>query len=123
MSVFCQTNPYKIVAGDAAQGRLSHAYLLVCPDARNLRSFLKELAALILGGDARVSGLVKREMYADCIVLPPPGGKFTVADAKNVADECYIKPVEGDKKLFVLDGVHDMNASAQNKLLKTLEER
>lgn len=122
MSVFSQSKPYKIVAGDAAQGKLSHAYLLVCPDARNLRSFLKELAVLVLGADERAGGLIEREMYADCVVLPAPGAKFTVADAKNVSDECYIKPVEGDKKLFVLDGVQDMNASAQNKLLKVLEE-
>ena len=122
MSAFMNSAPYKIVAGDAANGRLSHAYLLVCPDVRNLRGFLKELAKLIFGADERVGGLIEREMYADCLVLPAEGSKFTVADAKTVTDESYIKPVEGDKKLFVLDGVQDMNASAQNKLLKVLEE-
>ena len=122
MSIFCQSKPYKIVAGDALQGKLSHAYLLVCPDERNLRGFLKELACLILGADRRAEDLIGREMYADCIILPPPGGKFTVADARTVVDESYILPVEGNKKLFVFDGVQDMNASAQNKLLKVLEE-
>ena len=34
----------------------------------------------------------------------------------------YIKPVEGEKKAFVLDNVQDMLAPAQNKLLKVLEE-
>ena len=37
-------------------------------------------------------------------------------------DDVYIKPVEGDKKAFVLDNVQDMLAPAQNKLLKVLEE-
>ena len=44
MSAFEESRAYKIVAEDAAGGTLSHAYLLVCPDARNLRTFLKELA-------------------------------------------------------------------------------
>lgn len=122
MSVFCGSKPYKIVAGDAAQGKLSHAYLLVCPDARNLRNFLKELAKLVSGGDARVCDLIEREMYADCLIFPAPGAKLTVADIRNIVDESYIKPVEGAKKIFVLDNVQDMNAAAQNKLLKVLEE-
>ena len=37
-------------------------------------------------------------------------------------DDVYIKPVEGEKKAFVLDNVQDMLAPAQNKLLKVLEE-
>lgn len=122
MSVFCGSKPYKIVAGDAAQGKLSHAYLLVCSDARNLRDFLKELAKRVSGGDARVCDLIEREMYADCLIFPAPGAKLTVADVRNIVDESYIKPVEGAKKIFVLDNVQDMNAAAQNKLLKVLEE-
>lgn len=122
MSVFCASKPYKIVAGDAAQGKLSHAYLLVCPDARNLRRFLKELAKLISGKDARVRDLIDREMYSDCLIFPAQGAKLTVADVRKIVDESYIRPVEGEKKIFVLDCVQDMNASAQNKLLKVLEE-
>ena len=122
MSIFSESRAYKAVAGDAAQGRLSHAYLLVCPDGRNLRGFLKELAVLVLGADARAESLILREMYSDCLVLPEEGAKFTVLDAKRVTEESYLKPVEGDKKVFALDGVQDMNASAQNKLLKVLEE-
>lgn len=122
MRIFSRSGAYRIVEGDAAQGRLSHAYLLVCPDGRNLRAFLKELACLILGADRRARDLIGREMFADCLVLPAQGEKFTVADARRVTEESYIRPVEGEKKLFVLDGVQDMNASAQNKLLKVLEE-
>ena len=42
---------------------------------------------------------------------------------RAMLDDVYIKPVEGTKKVFVLDNVQDMLASAQNKLLKVLEER
>ena len=36
--------------------------------------------------------------------------------------ESYVKPVENDKKIFILNHAETMNLSAQNKLLKTLEE-
>ena len=45
-----------------------------------------------------------------------------MADVKQLLDECYIRPAECDRKLFVFDRVQDMLAPAQNKLLKILEE-
>lgn len=122
MSAFTRSKPYKIVAGDAAEGRLSHAYLLVCPDARNLRTFLKELAKAVLSADARAARLIDEEGYADCRIFPAPGERAGVAEIRDLLDDCYIRPVEGEKKVFVLDNVQDMLAPAQNKLLKVLEE-
>lgn len=122
MSAFEESRAYKIVAEDAAGGTLSHAYLLVCPDARNLRTFLKELAKLVIGADTRAARLIGAEMYSDCRVFPAPEAKATVADVKELLDDCYIRPVEGERKVFVLDNMQDMLAPAQNKLLKVLEE-
>ena len=122
MSVFTESLPYRIVTGDAAQGTLSHAYLLICPDERNLRAFLKELAKVILGADARAARLIDEESYADCRILPAEGTKASVADVRDMLDDCYIKPTEGDRKLFVIDRMQEMLPPAQNKLLKVLEE-
>ena len=122
MSVFTESLPYRIVTGDAAQGTLSHAYLLICPDGRNLRGFLKELAKVILGADARAARLIDEESYADCRILPAAGAKAGVADVRAMLDECYIKPTEGERRLFVIDNMQEMLPPAQNKLLKVLEE-
>ncbi len=121
-SIFCGSRAYKIVSADIAGGTVSHAYLFVCPDERNLRSFLKELAKLILRADARASRLIEEERYADCRMFPAPGGKATVADVKELLDDCYIRPTETDSKLFVFDRMQEMLPPAQNKLLKVLEE-
>ena len=67
MSVFTESLPYRIVTGDAAQGTLSHAYLLICPDERNLRAFLKELAKVILGADARAATRSRTPIAAYCL--------------------------------------------------------
>ena len=75
MQLFESSKAYKIVEGDAEAGRLSHAYLLVCPDAKNLRGWLKELAALLLGADARAARLIAQEHYSDCRIFPAEGEK------------------------------------------------
>lgn len=122
MSLFTESRAYAIVAGDVARGRTSHAYLLVCPDERNLRGYLKELACLILRADARAARLIGEEVYSDCRIFPAEGEKMAVSDVRDMLDGCYIKPVEADRKVFVLDRMQDMLPPAQNKLLKVLEE-
>ena len=41
------TNAYKIIAGEKKRDALSHAYLIVCPDADYLKEYLKVFARLI----------------------------------------------------------------------------
>ncbi len=123
MNLFYKSKPYKIVKGDAAGDTLSHAYLLVCPDEKNLRVFLKEIAKIIMRGDERVDRLIDEERFADLTLIPSePLSKISVADVKDMTEQAYIKPVEQDYKVFVIDGLHNANAAAQNKLLKILEE-
>lgn len=128
MEIFRQTKAYQLVDGDLRQGRLSHAYLLLLPDAGSLGSCLRVLAQRILtdglaqGEAERVARLVAQDRHPDCRFFPAPGEKCGVAEVRSMLDECYIKPVEGARKIFILGAVHDMLAAAQNKLLKVLEE-
>ena len=108
MQLFENSRAMRMLWADAQAGRLSHAYLFLCPDARNLRRWLKELAAVLLGADARAKRLIAEECYSDCRIFPAPGEKAGVAEVKAMLDDVYIKPVEGEKKAFVLDNVQDM---------------
>lgn len=117
------TKAMKILTSDLARGALSHAYLLVFPDAKILRAVLKELAKVILGEDERIHSLVEKESYADLKIYPEEEGKRLNVDAVNsLLDDSLLLPVEGKKKIFILDKFQDANASVQNKLLKILEE-
>ena len=128
MDIFRESKAYRIVAGDAAQGRLSHAYLLLCPDTANLGAFLRELAAVVVtdglaGAEAeRAARPGAEDRYPDCRFFPAAGGKCGVAGVKAMLGGCYIRPAEDRRKVFVLSAVHEMLAAAQNKLLKVLEE-
>lgn len=123
------TAAYRIAARDKEEGRLSHAYLVLCQDGVYLRRYLNLFAKLILCeerefcGACRICSLVGREKYPDMTVFPTTDGdKIKTEDIDFLVEDSYVKPYEGNRKLYVLAGAENMTPAAQNKLLKTLEE-
>ncbi|MBO4323311.1 MAG: hypothetical protein J5836_01470 [Clostridia bacterium] len=120
------TNAYKIIEGEKRNDALCHAYLVLSEDGECLREYLKVFAKLIMsdGGDdgRRAERLIDKEAYADCTFYPSGKDRILTADIDELVAESFIKPLENKLRLFVLCGAEDINASAQNKLLKTLEE-
>lgn len=119
------TQAYRLLKRESEENRLSHAYLLLWDDPKILRSGIKFFAKLFFlqaGEVGRVSRLINGENFADCVFLPEEGKKLTVEDAERIKEESQLRPVEGEKKLFVLTDFSQANAQTQNKLLKLLEE-
>lgn len=116
------TGAARILSGEVRRGRENHAYLLVFEDGKYLRFALRTFAAILYGGDARKTSLIERESFADCKMCPREGEKLSAEDAADIVSESVIRPLEGEKKLFVIDGFQTANAATQNKLLKVLEE-
>ena len=122
------TNAYKIIKGDKNAQRLSHAYLIISQDGDMLKDYLKVFAKLICCdyvepcNNCRKCTLIDSEMHPDIMFYPKEQGAISVEDVNALIEESYLKPIESDKKLFVIVGAENMNASSQNKLLKTLEE-
>lgn len=117
------TQAYKLLKGESEKNMLSHAYLLLLDDRKNLKSALKTFAKLFFAENERIARLIDTESFADCVFLPAEAEKkLTVADAEKIKDESNLAPVEGDKKLFILSDFAEANAQTQNKLLKLLEE-
>lgn len=119
-----QTAAYRIFAGDKASGRLSHAYMLYFNDSANLRYALKQFALVFFGcgKDDRNGRLIQSEGLTDVRIYPKPDKKLTVDAAAEIVDDAYLRPVEGDKKLYIICGFEEASALFQNKLLKILEE-
>ncbi len=123
-----KTNAYKIMKGDKASNRLSHAYLLLTADGANLIEFVKVFAKLIMceGEEpcnaCRACTLIDKQNFSDVLFYPKNGTSITADDVTDIIEESYLRPIESDKKLFVLLNGEAMNLTAQNKLLKTLEE-
>ncbi|MCD8201654.1 MAG: hypothetical protein LUD47_06290 [Clostridia bacterium] len=116
------TTAYRILSGDRRSGRLSHAYMLHFGDPGCLRDALKIFAAEMYGGDEKTSRQITEEVFQDVRFYPAQGGKLSVDDATEIVDDGAIKPVRGDRKIYVVSDFDQATALFQNKLLKSLEE-
>lgn len=122
------SNAYRIMMGDKAFGRLSHAYLILTADEDKLSQYLKIFAKIIACasgepcGKCRACTLIDKNLHPDVLMYPQQEKSVNTAQVNALIEECYLKPIELGKKIFVVSNAQTMNASAQNKLLKTLEE-
>ena len=121
-----RTTAYKIVAADERSGSLSHTYLVCCQDEGMLDTYLTELAKVVACGDRtdsaaiRIKGLIDKKIHPD-VSFYPKEKRLTVANADEIVEQSLVKPMELDKRLFILNKFEEL-AQYQNKLLKTLEE-
>lgn len=128
-TLFQSSKAYRLIKTEYAENKLSHAYMLLLDDARNLRFALKTFAKIFFCEDetspdfSRISSLIDSESFSDCLIFPDEKDKkIKVEDAEKILEESLLTPVEGDKKLFVIGDFAEANVQTQNKLLKLLEE-
>jgi DNA polymerase-3 subunit delta' len=123
------TTAYKMVCLDKQSNRLSHAYMLLTPDKRFIKDYLKIFAKIIVCkdddfcGKCRECRLIEDEKLTDVKFYPKKDGdKISADDITDIVSDSFTKPYEGDKKLYVITDASLTNPTGQNKLLKTLEE-
>ena len=116
-------NAFVTFSADADRG-LSHAYLFISEDATVRTEFLSLLAKRIFCrtacGECRTCRLIEEGNYLDVAFFN--GAEMKVKDVNELTESALIKPVEGDKKVYLIDNADKLSAQAQNKLLKTYEE-
>ena len=128
LSLLKDTGAYKTVYSDRVNNTLSHAYLFLSADGDNLKEYLKVFAKVMCCKDiepcreCRTCRLIDAGNFPDVLIYPKKDGAVLSEDVTSLIEESYLKPIENDKKIFILSNADTMNAVAQNKLLKTLEE-
>ena len=62
-------------------------------------------------------------IHPDVIVASGDGDKpISVDQVRSLRADAYVRPNEGERKIYLLEGADRMNAAAQNAMLKLLEE-
>ncbi len=110
----------------AAARRPVHAYLLVGPPGTGKRAAAASFTASLLcpqGGDGTcdVCRRVLAGIHPDMIVVEREGPFITVDMARDIGRAAARSPVEGDRKVLVLNDFH-LVREAGPALLKTIEE-
>ena len=109
---------------------LSHAYILSGPAGCGKRTLAGLLArALVCSGRGEVPcgacpdcRKAAAGVHPDVITIGEEGKDISVAMVRALRSDAYIRPNEAPRKVYLLPDAHTMNQSAQNALLKLLEE-
>ena len=112
--------------------RLSHAYIISGPPGSGASTLADLLAAAYVcsGTGDRPCGVcpgcrkAKGNIHPDIIRLTVPEGKrnITVEQVRQLRADAYVRPNEAHRKVFLIEDAQAMNDSAQNALLKVLED-
>ncbi|MEG0016122.1 MAG: DNA polymerase III subunit [Gordonibacter sp.] len=115
--------------------RVTHAYLFTGPAGSNKTMAAYALAQALLcpkgphgprGGECGACDIcrrVKRKKHPDVRYFAPEGaGGYLVDQIRAIMADTTLAPIQGDKKVYILDRVDLLGVQAANAFLKTLEE-
>lgn len=114
-----------------AADRISHSYLISGPAGSGKHTLAGILAAAMqcTAGSGRPCGVclacrkVFDGVHPDVITVDDPEKKTVGVELiRKARADLYIRPNEGRRKIYFIPRANDMNPSAQNALLKVMEE-
>ena len=116
--------------GEWAHRGLAHAYILAGPAGSGKKTLAGLLsAALVCSGEGEVPcgtcpncRKALAGIHPDVITVEPQGKEIVVAQIRDLRSDAYIRPNEAARKVYRIYQAQTMNPSAQNALLKLLEE-
>lgn len=107
---------------------VSHAYLFVGPPGAGKKSAAKAFACALFCEDCGCGACaaclrVRRGAHPDVHVIQPEGAAGYLAEQiRELIRDVSLAPIEGPRKVYLLEGADVFNDSAANAFLKTLEE-
>lgn len=115
--------------------RVTQAYLFVGPAGSNKTLAAYALAQALLCpkgpqgprgglcGDCNRCDRVMRRKHPDVRYFAPAGASgYLVEQVREIVADTALAPIQADRKIYILDRVDQLGASAANAFLKTLEE-
>lgn len=113
-------------------GRMAHAYLFLGPEGVGKRLTALTLAKAMNCKSSPEAGdscegcpscaKINSSNHADVILLEPEGEVIKIHQVRELQRQLRYRPLEGGRRVCIIDPADKMNDAASNALLKTLEE-
>lgn len=127
--VIGQRKAVDFLRGSVESGAVGHAYLFVGPAGSGKKTTAKAFACALLCddggcGSCRDCYRIKRGAHPDVRVLEPEGAASYLLreQVRPLIHEINLKPVEADRKVYIIGQADLMRDDSANAFLKTLEE-
>ncbi|AEE90228.1 DNA polymerase III gamma/tau subunits [Tepidanaerobacter acetatoxydans Re1] len=108
---------------------ISHAYIFLGDEEETTQKALKlaqtancENTNMAPCGFCSTCRKIQSQVYPDVIHVHPDGAAIKIEQVRKIILDLTEKPMEGNKKVYILHEAHTITPQAQNALLKTLEE-
>lgn len=130
--VLGQDSTLAILKRQAKLGKFGHSYLLYGPSGTGKTTCARILAASMNCangvrrkgepcGKCQSCGAIQNGSFWDVIEID--AARFRgIEEAKSLAYKAHLTPLNGGKKVYIIDEAHVLTTDAQNVLLKLLEE-
>jgi DNA polymerase-3 subunit delta' len=110
-------------------GRMRHAYLFTGPAQIGKTTLARALAAALncTGdqppcGQCRACTLIAKDAHPDVIIVESDGGTLKIDQIRALQQMLALRPYEARYRVAILRRFHEARPTAQDALLKTLEE-
>ncbi|MCW3038036.1 MAG: polymerase delta prime subunit [Actinobacteria bacterium] len=110
----------------AAAGLPGDAYLFAGPPGTGKEEAARAFAAAILCpdhcGTCTICGRVLRGIHPDVVILEPEGYTYPIEAIREAVSQAALSPMEGKRRIIVVEEADRIVERSQNALLKALEE-
>lgn len=123
-----QPKALAFLRGTVVSQRVSHAYLFVGPPGAGKKTAARAFACALFCEDGGCGACpactrVKRGVHPDVRVLVPEGSAGYLSEqVHDLIRDVSMSPIEGPRKVYIIESADRFNETSANALLKTLEE-
>ncbi|MDO5558867.1 MAG: DNA polymerase III subunit delta' [Oscillospiraceae bacterium] len=114
-----------------ASGRMAHSFLIYGETGLGKKTMAQYLAKMLVCestikpcSECRACRNVENKIHPDVIYVQHTGklNGFSVDTIRNICTDAYVRPNNADVKVYILSDADNITVSAQNSLLKLIEE-
>lgn len=133
MKLYGKNNLEKTLSGMERTGRVAHSWLMSGADGAGKKVSAKYTAMWLLCdekqnglpcGKCRNCSRVLRDIHPD-VIYPEKTGKtqsYSADTVRSTIEDCFTAPNDGLRKIYIFPDCNNINQTAQNALLKIIEE-